>query len=146
MDSGSIAAGDGWFESCKLGIYHEITRAREYELLVYARFLIAKGRMNEAGILLKRLLAFSLDSGRKHSMVEILNLLAAVSYKGGENEKAMEYLGQSIAIGLDEEYIRSFTDEGESMEILLGNFAAKGKKQRAYVQALIKTYRERSSG
>lgn len=138
LDSGGPDAGKEWFESCKLGIYHEITRGREFELIVNARFLIAAGRMNEAEILLNRLLAFSMNFRRKHSAVEILNLLADACFKGGKKEKAMEYLGKSIAMGLSEDYIRSFTDEGGAMEILLGHFTAKGKKERAYVQSLIK--------
>jgi LuxR family maltose regulon positive regulatory protein len=93
--------------------------------------------MNEADILLKRLLAFSMGLGRKHSAVEILNLLAISSFKTKDKEKAMDYLGKSIAIGMDEEYIRSFSDEGETIAVLLNSFAAKGKSQKTYMQSLL---------
>lgn len=138
LETGDMHATENWFTSCKLGIYHEISRTREFELLVYARFLIARGRINEAKILLKRLLAFSMGLARKHSTVEILNLLAMASFRNKENEKAMDYLGKSIAIGLEEEYIRSFADEGEPMAVLLSNFTAKEKDQKTYVRSLLK--------
>ena len=138
LSSGDSRAGHSWFETCKLGIYHEITKTREFELIVYARFLIAQGSMNEADILLKRLLSFATKANRRHSAVEILNLLSIASFKNGEKERAMDYLRKSIAIGMDEEYLRSFFDEREPLDILLGQFTAKGKKQRVYVQTLTK--------
>ncbi|MEN6351444.1 MAG: hypothetical protein ABFD08_18890 [Syntrophomonas sp.] len=67
LESGNDEAAERWFTSCKLGIYHEITRTREYELLVYARFLIARGCPGDADILLLRLLAFASSLGQKHT-------------------------------------------------------------------------------
>lgn len=136
LESGDDEAAESWFESCKLGIYHEITRTKEFELLVYARFLIARGSFGEAAILLQRLLAFAESLGQRHSMVEILNLLAIASFNSGEKATAMEHLRNSIDIGMEEGYIRSFIDEMNPMEVLLGSFTAAGKKQKAYVEDL----------
>ncbi|NSW91710.1 MAG: hypothetical protein HPY74_13735 [Firmicutes bacterium] len=59
IDSGGTKKVEKWFASCKLGIYHEISRAKEFELIVYARVLMAKGLLSDADILLRRLLIFA---------------------------------------------------------------------------------------
>ena len=119
-----------WFESCGLNIYQDISRAREFELLVYARVLIRIKRTADAEILLKRMLAFSTELKRKHSIVEILNLLVIAIGNSGFSEKAKSYLKTSLEIGLSEGYLRSYLDEGESLACLLRstNFAEKDLK------------------
>lgn len=56
MDTGDRAKVEEWFSTRKLGIYTEINKTREFELTVYARILTAKDCVNEAKILLQRLL------------------------------------------------------------------------------------------
>ncbi|NCB00240.1 MAG: hypothetical protein EOM70_12810, partial [Clostridia bacterium] len=137
MESGELDAAAGWCDACKLSPYQDLSRAREFEFLVYARFLIEQGAASQAEILLRRLLDFSSELGRKHSIVEILNLLAIACQRQGKSGQAMNFLGQSLAIGCEETYIRSFVDEGNSLSSLLRIFAANGKKQKSYIQTLI---------
>ncbi len=66
---------------CKLSIFSEITRINEFELIVYARYLIKRKRLDDACLLLLRLLNFADTEARQHSRVEILNLLAILSYR-----------------------------------------------------------------
>jgi len=127
-----------WFESCGLHIYHDISRAREFELLVYARVLIRLKRMADAEILLKRMLAFSTELNRKHSIVEILNLLVIATSNDGFSEKARNYLRTSLLIGLSEGYLRSYLDEGESLACCLRSSEFVEKDLKTFVQNILR--------
>ncbi len=137
LASGDLQGTESWFQSCKLGIYQELSRTREYELLVFARCLIAREALQDADMLLNRLLTFALETERRHSAVEALNLLAMVSGRKGEEEKANQYLERSIAIGVAEGYLRSFLDEGEPLARLISRFPAAGKKQKQFIHAFL---------
>jgi len=137
LESGDRDAAARWLDACKLGPYQDLSRAREFEFLVFARFLIERGDTHLANILLRRLLDFSTVLGRKHSTVEILNLLAIVCQREGKSDQAMDFLGQSLAIGSEEVYIRSFIDEGETLSTLLHRFAPTGQRQKTFVQILL---------
>ncbi len=137
LASGDMQGAESWFRSCKLGIYQELLRTREYELLVFARCLIARDVLQDADILLNRLLTFAVETGRKHSMVEVLNLLAIVSGQKGEDEKAIHYLEQSIALGAEEGYLRSFLDEGEPLIMLISRIPPGRKKQKQAIHTIV---------
>lgn len=143
LDSNDIGAAGISLKSSSLGIYHEITRAREFKLIVFSRLLIAKGLLTDADILLKRLLKYCKAFVRRHSTVEILNLLAITSYKNNQDQLAMTYLKKSLAIGMSEGYIRSFADEMEEMMIILSRFKEKddimkeNEQMAAYVDELL---------
>lgn len=108
-----------WLSFCKLDIYAEINRIREFEQIVYSRALIFKDNPQDADILLQRILAFTEKENRFHSMVEVLGLLALLSYKKGEWPKAAKYLDRSLSVGRERKYVRSYLDEGEAMMKLL---------------------------
>lgn len=136
VDSGDIEKVDKWFTSCKLGIYHEISRVKEFELITYGRVLIEKGLLNDADILLKRLLIFVEAAERLHSEVEILNLLAVAAAKMGNEEHSMHYLEKALEIGSEEGYLRSFADELASMWHLLKTYIKpRGKQNELAVYA-----------
>ncbi len=136
VDSGDMEKADKWFTSCKLGIYHEISRTKEFELITYARVLIEKGQLNDADILLKRLLIFVEGAARLHSEVEILNLLAVAAAKMGNEEHSMSCLEKALKIGSDEGYMRSFADELASMWHLLKMYIRlRGKQNELAIYA-----------
>ena len=72
IEAGNTDKVEEWFVSRTLNIFTEISRIREFELIVYSRVLMSKNHLNDAKSLLQRLLAFTEDSGRLHSRVEIL--------------------------------------------------------------------------
>lgn len=104
---------DKWIGSSRLSIYSEISRINEFELIVYARVLMAKNCTDDAGLLLARLLSFTENEARPHSKVEILNLLAMLAYKRGELTRAVSYMEESLTIGIKEGFVRSYVDEFE---------------------------------
>jgi len=83
LDAGETEWVDKWFRSSRLNIYREINRINEFELIVYARVLMAKNQTDNAELLLVRLLSYTETEARPHSQVEILNLLAMLAYKRG---------------------------------------------------------------
>lgn len=123
IDSGDVSGVDSWLASCMLGIYAEINKIREFEFIVYARALIFKGYTRDADVLLQRLLSFTEKANRHHSKVEVLNLLALLSYQRGEKSKACAYLDSSLTVGREQGYIRSYLDEGKAMGSLLSVYS-----------------------
>ena len=129
LDSGDREKADRWFDSCRISIYTDISRIREFELLMYARVLLVKGRLSDAELLLKRLLTFTEKMDRQHSKVEVLNLLSILSYRKKELPMVMNHLEESLVIGRQESYLRSYLDEGETMIPLLRYYAMYRRRQ-----------------
>ncbi len=134
MDAGDVTAVDEWIISCKLNIFSEINRAREFELIVYARALMAKDRTHDAEILLCRLLSFAEENGRLHSRVEALNLMALLAFKNNHSRLALRYIDESLQTGMKEGYVRSYLDELSPMaQILRAYLKSRGKQFEAYL-------------
>lgn len=129
LDRGETAKVEEWLASRQLNIFIEINRIREYELLIYARVLVAKERLHDAKLLLQRLLAFTEQNNRLHSRVEALNLLALLDYQNNQLPGALEYLEKSLEIGMNEGYVRSYLDEFAPMSRLLRYYTISRRKQ-----------------
>ncbi len=110
---------DTWYSECRLNTHQDITKAKEYEFIILSRMLIYKKKYSSAIFLLNRLLAFARNQKRLHSSVEILNLLAMVSFTTGDEHLALKYFEEALAIGYQEDYVRSFADELSPMTSLL---------------------------
>ncbi|HML48147.1 MAG TPA: LuxR C-terminal-related transcriptional regulator [Clostridia bacterium] len=104
-----------WLRANKLSVFGPINRVREFELIVHARVLWATKNGYDAEMLLLRLLSFAQAENRRHSMVEVLNLLAMIACRKGSANIAAEYMERSLGIGLDEGYVRSYLDEQAPM-------------------------------
>lgn len=141
MDAGDVAALDEWIILCKLNIFSEVNRAREFELIVYARVLIVKDRTHDAEILLRRLLSFTEENGRFHSRVEVLNLMALLAFKNNHSRLALRYIDESLQIGMKEGYVRSYLDELSPMaQILRAYIKSRGKQFEAHLLYERKTF------
>lgn len=119
LDAGHTDKVQEWFSDGKLHIFTEISRIREFELIVYARVLIFVNQTQDAELLLQRLLTFTAENGRLHSRVEVLNLLALLAFRDNHARTALKYLDESLNIGMAEGYIRSYLDELPPMAQLL---------------------------
>ncbi len=141
LDTGNMEKVREWFSAVKLGIFTEMNNVREFELIIYARVLIAMNRVNDAQLLLQRLLAFDTESKRPHSRVEILNLLALLAFKDNHVRQALRYIDESLAIGIKEGYVRSFLDELAPMaQILRAYIKSRGKQPEALLMTERKTF------
>lgn len=147
LDAGNTAEVNEWLLRSKLNTFMEISRIREFELIVYARVLMAQGRAQDAELLLQRLLTFTGDEHRLHSRVEVLNLLALLAYGKNQLRIAFKYMDESLDIGREEGYGRSYLDELLPMARLLRVYIksrrtqseeALPEKRKAFAAALLK--------
>ncbi len=149
IDIGDIDKAEAWFSSSKLNVFTEISRIREFELIVYARVLMAQARMQDAQLLLQRLLAFTgnNNNNRLHSRVEVLNLLALLAFRDNRARLALKHIDESLGIGLKEGYVRSYIDELAPMaQILRAYIKSRGrqseehllKQRKVFAAALLK--------
>lgn len=140
LESGETDAAEKWMEGSRLSLFQEITAAREYELIVLVRVLIAKRHYKDASFLLNRLFNFAEARSRVHSSVELLNLLAITAMKDFDEDSALKYIEKALRIGMREGYARSFADELSPMVSLLELYLGKGKKDSrtaAYAKKLL---------
>lgn len=128
IETGNMDQAERWLHTNKLHIFSQISRVREFELIVLARVLWARKNLIDAEILLARLLSYTEAEGRLHSKVEVLNLLAMIACQKGNAPLAAGYLGKSLRIGLAEGYLRSYIDEQAPMLAVLRLAARSFKK------------------
>ena len=145
LDMGNLAMADKWIAERRLGVFQEITAAREYELIVLSRVYLLKQRYNDAALLLNRLLTFAEAKKRVHSAVEIHILLAETAMNEMNDASAEAYFEKALSIGLREGYVSSFTDELAPMVYLLERYAGKHQSGRlaAYAKKLLRMTRGR---
>lgn len=128
-----------WVNARDLKIEGEITQLNESEYIVFARILLAEGRIDEAISLLHRLLESAEAVGRISRMIEILLLLALTSQDKDEIEKALGFLAQALAHGEPGGFVRTFVDEGPRLARLLYKAAAR-KIAPEYVGRLLSAF------
>ncbi|MDA8222598.1 MAG: LuxR C-terminal-related transcriptional regulator [Desulfitobacterium hafniense] len=147
MDIGDTEKVREWVLASKLDLFTELSRFKEYELIIYARAMIYLNRTQDARLLLQRLLTFTGDSGRSHSRVEVLNLLALLDFRNHHTLSSFRYMDESFAIGLKEGYVRSYLDELSPMAQILRAYLKSRRKpaeeqllaeRRAWASSLLK--------
>ena len=147
LDTGNSEKVEEWLHASKLTVFTEISRIREFELIVFVRVLISMNRSHDAQLLLQRILAFTEDSRRLHSRVEVLNLLALMAFRNHQTRLAYNYLDESFDIGIREGYVRSYLDELSPMaQLLRAYIKSRGKRhdeaiseeRLAYAASLLK--------
>jgi LuxR family transcriptional regulator, maltose regulon positive regulatory protein len=92
---------------------------RESERISLARLHIAREDHDEALQLLDRVREMAEAADRRGSVVEILTLQALALRAKDEKSRAMDVMGQALALAEPEGYIRTFVDEGPPMAELL---------------------------
>jgi LuxR family maltose regulon positive regulatory protein len=92
---------------------------RESECISQVRLLVAREDYDEALQLLDRLRGAAEAADRSGSAIEILKLLALVLRAKDEKSRAMDFMGQVLALAEPEGYVRTFVDEGPPMLDLL---------------------------
>ncbi len=130
LDAGNTEKVKEWFDGCKLTVFEEINRIREFELIIYTRALVWMNRSHDAQLLLQRLLTFTEANRRLHSRVEVLNLLSLMAFRNHQTRLAYGYLDESIDIGMKEGYTRSYLDELSPMAQLIRAYIKSRGKRR----------------
>lgn len=91
-----------------------------YEYTVLARQLGARRKEKEAVRLTDKLLRMRRREGCLAGSAEIAALQALVEAQRGYRSEAIGRLGEALAVGHPNGYVRTFLDEGEPMQSLLG--------------------------
>ncbi len=121
-----------WLLSSRLDVFSSLHRTREFELITFARGLMATGRNHDARLLLQRLELFADANARPHSRVEVLNLLALLAFSENRLPLAFRLLDESLDIGRREGFVRSFLDEGLPMAGLLRAYVKSRRNQSEF--------------
>lgn len=137
IENGNFEPVKHWIETHKLGILNEINTSTEFEMLVFARALIAMGKLEDAELLLLRLQSFFSEKKRKHSMTEALCLLAIVFNRKSEFRRAVDSMESALSIGYKEGCFRSFVDEQEALAEVLKNTISTFRKRDDTSEELI---------
>ena len=92
---------------------------RESERISLARLLIAQGDYDEALQLIDRAREAAEAADGRSNAIEILTLQALALRARDEKTRATDVMGQALALGEQEGYVRTFIDEGPAMAVLL---------------------------
>jgi LuxR family maltose regulon positive regulatory protein len=118
---------------------------------MHSRVLIALGReypngtySNDALDLLEELLDLAESNGWWGKVIEILTLLALAFQGVGDTAKAMTTLERALTIAEPKGYIRTFVDEGPSMEALLKRMKVEDRRIKEYVRTLLDAFEDKN--
>jgi LuxR family maltose regulon positive regulatory protein len=126
LAQGKLEDASQWVGERELDPDGEPTYLHEMEYIVFARILIAQGRLDEAARLLQRLLEAAEAGGRNSRVIELLMLQTLAAQSGGDTARAMSTLEQALALAQAGGFIRIFVDEGPPMARLLYEALSRG--------------------
>jgi LuxR family maltose regulon positive regulatory protein len=123
---GRIEHAIEWAKQAKRSI-DDLSYLREFEHITLARILIAQSRNDDVTLgLLERLRLAAQTGGRMGSVIEILVLQSIAQQALGNTRRALDSLGEALALAEPEGYLRVFLDEGTRMRDLLRHAVARG--------------------
>jgi ATP/maltotriose-dependent transcriptional regulator MalT len=103
---------------------------RESERISLGRLLIAREDYDEALQLLDRVREVAEAADSKGNIIEILTLQALALRAKDEKTRALNIMGQALALGEPEGYVRTYVDEGPAMVELLSEVLEAQQKSR----------------
>ncbi|NAZ76612.1 helix-turn-helix transcriptional regulator [Kineococcus sp. T13] len=132
-----------WAGARGTGVDDEVAYLGEYEHLVLARALLARGAaerdphaLSAAARLLERISAAAEGGGREGTLVEVLVVRALAARASGDEPGALAHLARAVELGGPEGYARVFADEGEVLLRLLRTLARRSSRARRLLTAL----------
>jgi ATP/maltotriose-dependent transcriptional regulator MalT len=127
---GRLTKALSWVHEQNLSPDDDLSYLREFEHLTLARVLIARyktdrveGDLDAALGLVARLLQAAVDGGRNGSVIETLVLQSLAHQAQGNQPLALASLERALTLAEPEGYVRIFVDEGETMRLLIADFA-----------------------
>jgi len=141
LTKGNLDRAVNWAQGRGLRLDDDLTPMREAEYIMFARILIAQGRLNEALGLLERLSKEGEKNGRILSQIETLLVKALVLRTQRNITEALVVFGKALSLAEPGGYIRIFLDEGPFIAELLEKILdAKADVPRAYVKKLLSAF------
>ena len=136
---GDMSVANRWAETSGLSHEDQPDYVKEYQHLIFARWLIATGKTKQALSLLNRLLPATEKGGRHRAALEILIMQALAHDTAGNQGDAIKALEKALLLGQPENFVRTFVDEGEPVsKLLLEVLKQKGKRWEAEKPELLR--------
>lgn len=138
-----------WAHARGLGVDDELSYAREFEHITFARILIAQSEtertsdsLDAAFKLLERLLQAAQEKARLKSIIEIFVLRALAYHARNDTSAALTTLEHALSLAEPEGFVRIFVDEGAPMAELLHKLRTRDATPRAleYIHALLSAF------
>ncbi|RUS46639.1 LuxR C-terminal-related transcriptional regulator [Cohnella sp. AR92] len=144
LRAGNTALAETLLSSLKLAAPNKPSLMKNLEYLTYARLLGAKRKEKDALGLLETLNRLNRREGCIVGIVDAEALQALLNAQRGYRSEAFAHLGEALALGEANGYIRAFVDEGEPMRSLLMQF--KEQRNREEHRGISEEYLERLIG
>jgi len=122
---GDIPAAVRWAEQRGMDYQDPIPQPRRSAYRVFARILVAQGKLDEASLLLDRLIEANERTGAFGSLVRVLTIKALVMDKLGNEIDALAVLDRALGLAEPERIMRPFLGVGEEMVPMLQKAAAR---------------------
>jgi LuxR family maltose regulon positive regulatory protein len=137
LHQGNLDAAARWAQESGLRFDNEVSLRTYVKHIVLARVLVAQGRselahtgsdrrLQEATVLLNRLVALTEPAGRMKYEIETRAVQALALYARRDREQALHTLERALTLAEPEGFVRTFVDEGAPMGELLKEAAARG--------------------
>jgi LuxR family maltose regulon positive regulatory protein len=137
--AGRIDDARNWVRRRRVRADDELSYLAEFDHITLARVLLAEQsephHIDEALILLDRLLADAEAGERRGVQIEVLILRSLATQRAGRSDDALSFLEGAVTLAEPEGYVRLFADEGQPMARLLTALAKRGGGG-AYVRRL----------
>jgi LuxR family transcriptional regulator, maltose regulon positive regulatory protein len=108
---GQVNAAERLVQEAQLSASPQPTPDQDFTSFCLARLLIARGKLDEAGALLERLLASARQGGRCTAEITTCILLAKMKQQAGEAGEARRWIVQALQMAAPAGYLRAFLDE-----------------------------------
>ena len=140
LRQGNLSKAQEWAWERNLSVDDEVSYLREFELLTFARILLAEGNQGDALGLLSRLLEAAEKDKRTASIIEILIVQILAHEAQGDISSALVVLQHVLELAKPEGYLRIFVNEGETMAKLLKKVKNEDGRLQKYIQKLLKAF------
>ena len=119
LAQGDMLAADRWRMDFERDNPQQLDALQEFEWLTVARIYAAGGHFEQAISLLEHAHDIAMRQGRVRQVVEIGVFLTRTLAETNKTEQALDLLTQTLRLAIVEGYVRSFVDEGPSIQVCL---------------------------
>jgi LuxR family maltose regulon positive regulatory protein len=121
LKQGDLAFALRWAEDAGLSPDDEPQYLLLESHLVYARVLLADGRLSDGRRWLARLERFFKERGLFRPLISVMVLQSIVADESGDRCLAVDRLSRAVGVAAPEDYLRAFLDEDERIQALLAD-------------------------
>ncbi len=121
LKQGRLDKAASWARERGVSVTDEVNYLGQYEYLTLARVRLGEGVFTGINDLLERILALAETQKRRGSVIEILLTRALAHHAQGDRPQALTALERALTLAEPEGYLRTFVDEGETMQLLISD-------------------------